>query len=167
MISRHLDYSLGYPVEALGAAALDDLLDRGDFADWTSLAKAVAKDPQGPLAERVLSLVDAHPMYGTSRLWRGWIERLRDRGPIAGPAAESMSLRGLRERAGLTQQQLAAAMGVAQPDLSRLERRGDAKLSTLRAYAGATGAQLRLVADLGPDQVEVQLGPDVGRRSVD
>ena len=169
MISRHLDYSPREPVEALGAAALDDLLDRGDFADWTSLAKAVAKDPHGPLADRVLGLVDAHPMYGTSRLWRGWIERLRDRHPVAAPVPAPVSLRGLRERAGLTQQQLAMAMGVAQPDLSRLERRGDAKLSTLRAYAQAAGARLRLVAELGPDRLKVQLGQGVGvdQRSVD
>ena len=71
-------------------------------------------------------------------------------------------LRGLRERAGLTQQQVAAVMGVAQPDLSRLERRADAKLSTLRAYAEATGARLRLMAELGRDQVEVRLGADPG-----
>ena len=166
MISRHLDYAPGDPVQALGLAALDDLLDRGDFADWTRLAEAVAADPHGPLADRVLGLVDAHPMFGTSRLWRGWIERRRDRGPIAGQPAESVSLRGLRERACLTQRQLAAAMGVAQPDLSRLERRADAKLSTLRAYAEATGARLRLVADIGPARVEVQLGPS-DQRSVD
>ena len=162
MISRHLDYVPAESVEALGAAALDDLLDRGDFAVWSRLATAVVKDPHGPLADRVLSLVDAHPMYGTSRLWRGWIERLRDRDPIdapdRAPAAESVSLRWLRERAGLTQRQLAAAMGVAQPDLSRLERREDAKVSTLQAYAEATGARLRLVADVGPDRVELRLG---------
>ena len=166
MISRHLDYPPGEPVESLGLAALDNLLDRGDVGDWTRLAKAVAADPDGPLADRVLGLVDAHPMYGTSRLWRGWIEQLRDRDPVAGPVAESVSLRGLRERAGLTQQQLAAAMGVAQPDLSRLERRADVKLSTLRAYAAATGARLRIVAELDGDRVEVQLGP-VDQRSVD
>jgi hypothetical protein len=57
-------------------------------------------------------------------------------------------------------------VGVAQSDLSRLERRGDARLSTLRAYAEATGARLRLVAEIGPDRVEVQLWA-VGQRSVD
>ena len=155
MISRHLDYSPREPVEALGAAALDDLLDRGDFADWARLAKAVAKDPQGPLADHVLGLVDAHPMYGTSRLWRGWIEQLRDRHPVAAPVPAQESLRGLRERAGLTQRQLATAMGVAQPDLSRLERRGDAKVSTLRAYAEATGGRLRLLAELGLSLIHI------------
>jgi transcriptional regulator with XRE-family HTH domain len=75
---------------------------------------------------------------------------------VAGP----VPLRELRERVGLTQQQLASAMGVAQPDLSRLERRADARLSTLRAYVEATGARLRLIAELGPDHVQVTLGPE-------
>ena len=49
-------------------------------------------------------------------------------------------------------------MGVAQPDLSRLERRADVRVSTLQAYAEATGARLRPVADVGPDRVELRLG---------
>ena len=77
-----------------------------------------------------------------------------------------MTLRELRERAGLTQRQLAEAMGVAQPDLSRLERREDAKVSTLRAYVEATGARLALVVDIGPDRVELRLG-SADQRSAD
>jgi len=178
VIFRHLDYPADTEPEQLGLAALDDLLDRGDFLDWAPLAQAVAADPHGPLAQRILGLVDAHPMYGTSLLWRGWIQRLRDRRPVH-PAADQAApvatpaalpdaalttcrtpLRGLRERAGLTQQQVAEVMGVAQPDLSRLERRADAKLSTLQAYAQATGARLRLIAEVGAHRIEVRLGPD-------
>ncbi|MGH3665497.1 MAG: helix-turn-helix domain-containing protein [Egibacteraceae bacterium] len=151
---RHLDYGLQTPVAQLGLAALDDLLDRGDLDDWAPLARAVAADPHGVLAERVLRLVDAHPMYGTSRLWRTWIERLRDcRGPRGAPPAAT--LRDLRQRAGLTQRQVAARMGVTQPDLSRLERRGDVKLSSLRGYTSAAGATLRLVADSAEGEVEL------------
>lgn len=77
---RHLDYPPGTPVEALGRAAIDDLLDRGDLRDWAPLARAIARDPRGELADTVLHLCAAHPMYGTSVLWSSWIGRLRDSG---------------------------------------------------------------------------------------
>lgn len=81
MRHRHLDYPPDTPVEQLGRAAIDDLLDRGDLADWAPLAAAVARDPHGRLADVVLQLCAAHPMYGTSRLWTAWIERLRENPP--------------------------------------------------------------------------------------
>ncbi len=74
---RHLDYPPDARVAELGLAALDDRLDRGDFDDWAPLAHAVADDPHGALADKVLHLCEAHPMYGTSTLWRSWIARLR------------------------------------------------------------------------------------------
>jgi hypothetical protein len=61
------------PVTRLGRAALDDLLDRGDMTDWRPLLEEIARDPWGSLADDVLGLVDAHPMGGTSALWRSWI----------------------------------------------------------------------------------------------
>ena len=79
MRHRHLDYE-GVPVEDLGLAALDDLLERGDFGDWRPLARAIARDPHGALSERVLHLCEAHPIQGTSALWRAWIADRRGRG---------------------------------------------------------------------------------------
>ncbi len=78
MNHRHLDYD-GVPVAERGLAALDDILDRGDFTDWRPLAQAIAKDPHGLLATQVLHLCDAHPMQGTSPLWRAWISARRAR----------------------------------------------------------------------------------------
>lgn len=80
MIHRHLDHAPGTPVDEIGLAALDDLLDRGDLDDWAPLARGVAASPDGPLADSVLKLCEGHPKYGTSTLWRGWIEHLRTRG---------------------------------------------------------------------------------------
>lgn len=77
MRHRHLEIPEGTPVEDLGLAALDDLLDRGDLDDWRPLLRAIAADPHGQLSERVLHLVDAHQMQGTSALWRGWIASVR------------------------------------------------------------------------------------------
>lgn len=171
MRHRHLDYDHGTPVASLGLAALDDLLERGDLDDWTALARAVAKDPGGELATSVLHLVEHHPMYGTSALWRTWIERLRKGGGEAAmPRPAATDLASVRRGRELTQTELAARLGVAQPDVSKLERRSDARLSTLRAYVAATGGRLRCEAVYEDGTVvELSLGRDqssqvVGRR---
>ena len=75
MIHRHLDYSKQTPPANLGRAAIDDLLDRGDLEDWAPLAKAVAAEPWGSVADTILQLCDAHPMYGTSPLWGAYVAR--------------------------------------------------------------------------------------------
>lgn len=95
---RHLDYDTDTEVADLGPAAIDDLLERGDLEAWAPLARAIRRDLGGDLAETVLRLCDAHPMYGTSLMWRTWVERLR-RAPVA---PHTMSLAQARTRAGLT-----------------------------------------------------------------
>lgn len=142
---RHLDYPPDTAVTELGPAAVDALLERGDLESWTPLLRAIARDPWGATADTVLRLCDAHPMYGTSALWRTWIERRRQSG---GPAGATLA--ETRARAGLTQTQVAERMGVSQSDVSKLERRADVLLSTLRAYARAVGARLH-VGLQGPD----------------
>jgi predicted transcriptional regulator len=59
-----------------------------------------------------------------------------------------LDLRGLREGVGRTQAQIAEAATMDQGDVSRLEKREDAKLSTLRRYVRALGGQLELVVVL-------------------
>ncbi|MGI9032536.1 MAG: hypothetical protein ACR2HY_02410 [Acidimicrobiales bacterium] len=78
MIHRHLDYDQAIPLVERGRAALDDALDRGDLDEWAPLARSILADPNGPLAHAVADICDAHPMYGTSALWRGWITSLRN-----------------------------------------------------------------------------------------
>jgi DNA-binding XRE family transcriptional regulator len=145
---RHLDYAPDTPVVALGPAGLDALLERGDLDAWAPLARAVAHDPWGSTADAVLRLCGAHPMYGTSVLWRTWIERRRRR---PGPAVRTLA--GARARAGLTQAEVAARMGISQSDVSKIERRSDLRLSTLRAYARAIGARLS-VGVRGPSEAQ-------------
>jgi hypothetical protein len=77
MIHRHLDHPKGAPPAQLGPAAIDDLLERGDLEDWAPLARAVADEPWGPLSDTILRLCAAHPMYGTSRLWQGYVGAYR------------------------------------------------------------------------------------------
>ncbi|HUF76669.1 MAG TPA: helix-turn-helix transcriptional regulator [Longimicrobiales bacterium] len=143
---RHLDYGADTPVVDLGPAAIDALLERGDLHDWAPVLRAIARAPWGRTAETVLRLCDAHPMYGTSDLWRAWIEGLRKE-----EEAEGESLAQARARAGLTQAEVGRRMGISQSDVSKLERRGDARVSTLRAYAQALGGQLRLSLELSRD----------------
>ena len=59
--------------------ALDDVLERGSPDAWSALVRLVVADPFGAVAERVLTLCRAHPMYGTSQLWPAIVEQLRHR----------------------------------------------------------------------------------------
>lgn len=140
---RHLDYAPDAAVTDLGPAAIDALLERGDLESWMPLPRFIARDPWSPVAETVVSICEAHPMYGTSALFRARIERRRS-------AAPGTTLAEARARAGLTQSQLGERLGISQSDVSKLERRDNVQLSTLRAYAQAIGARL-YVGIQGPD----------------
>ena len=60
---------------------------------------------------------------------------------------EELTLRDLRQAQYLTQERMAELLGVAQENVSRLERRADLLLSTLSSYVAAMGGRLRLVAE--------------------
>ena len=59
-----------------------------------------------------------------------------------------MLLAEIRKEAGLTQEDLAKAMGIKQPSLSKLESQDDMQLSTLRRLIRALGGELELIAHL-------------------
>lgn len=65
---------------------------------------------------------------------------------IEARALELATLKDLRQAAQQTQEQLAASLGVGQDTISRLERRSDMLLSTLRHYVQSMGGTLELVA---------------------
>jgi len=70
--------------------------------------------------------------------------------------AEEMSLRELRKARKLTQARVAKALGITQDSVSRLEKRSDLLLSTLRKTVKAMGGDLRIVAEF-PDRAPVVL----------
>ena len=70
--------------------------------------------------------------------------------------AEEMTLRELRKARKLTQVRMARALGVTQDSVSRLEKRSDLLLSTLRKAVQAMGGNLSLVAKF-PDRAPVVL----------
>jgi transcriptional regulator with XRE-family HTH domain len=68
------------------------------------------------------------------------------RAKIEQRASELATLKDLREAVERTQEELAARLGVGQDTVSRIERRSDILLSTLRRYVEAMGGDLQLVA---------------------
>ena len=65
---------------------------------------------------------------------------------IAIRAGKLATLKDLRQAAAQTQQDLAVALGVGQDTVSRIEKRSDMLLSTMRRYVEAMGGTLELVA---------------------
>ena len=70
--------------------------------------------------------------------------------------AEELTLRELRKARKLTQVKMARKLGVTQDSVSRLEKRSDLLLSTLRKTVEAMGGNLSLVAEF-PDREAVIL----------
>ncbi len=70
--------------------------------------------------------------------------------------AEEMTLRELRHARKLTQVRVAKKLGITQDSVSRLEKRSDLLLCTLRKTVEAMGGNLSLVAQF-PDRAPVVL----------
>lgn len=70
--------------------------------------------------------------------------------------AEEMTLRELRRARKLTQVRMAKLLGITQDGVSRIEKRSDLLLSTLRKAVKAMGGNLSLVAEF-PDRPPVVL----------
>lgn len=68
--------------------------------------------------------------------------------------AENMTLQDIRKAKKLTQESMAEILGIRQDSVSRMEKRADLLLSTLRSYVKAMGGELKLVAEF-PDRPPV------------
>jgi DNA-binding XRE family transcriptional regulator len=62
--------------------------------------------------------------------------------------AEVEGLRELRQAAGKAQADIAAALNIRQPSVSKIEKQADMYLSTLKNYIEAIGGQLELIVHL-------------------
>jgi transcriptional regulator with XRE-family HTH domain len=69
---------------------------------------------------------------------------------------EELTLRDLRKAHSLTQAQISQALNMTQDGVSRLERRSDLLLSTLRSYVEAMGGKLKISAEF-PDRAPVSI----------
>jgi hypothetical protein len=71
--------------------------------------------------------------------------------------AREMSLQELRHAVNKTQKTVARTLNMGQDGVSRLEKRSDLLLSTLRNYVEAVGGSLTLVAQF-PEQEPIAIG---------
>jgi len=71
--------------------------------------------------------------------------------------AEEMSIQQLRKAIGKTQTSIAERLQIGQDAVSKLEKRSDMYLSTLRAMVQAMGGELELTVSF-PDRPSVRLG---------
>ena len=73
-----------------------------------------------------------------------------------------MPLQELRLARGLSQEALAATLKVRQASISKLERRADMYISTLRSHIRAMGGELEIVARFPDGEVRISNFEDVG-----
>lgn len=67
-----------------------------------------------------------------------------------------MDLKEIRAMTNTTQNDIAAKLDMAQPEVSQLERRQDMRLSTLRRYIKALGGEIEVHAVLGDKRVRLR-----------
>jgi DNA-binding XRE family transcriptional regulator len=85
----------------------------------------------------------------------------------AGLVAEELNLREVRRLRKLTQARLSKKLKIGQEGVSRIEKRTDLYISTLRSYVEGVGGKLKLVVEL-PDRPPVLLsglGEDQGKKT--
>ncbi len=133
--------SMDKPKKASGIWFLDILRD-GHSANvqWQSKhGFGVSSSPDAQYGE------GADETYGDSEAVRHRVlSLLLSRGETSPPAA--VRLAELRRELGLSQIELAERLSVQQGAVSRMERRGDIKVSSLREYCQSLGGTLRLLA---------------------
>jgi transcriptional regulator with XRE-family HTH domain len=69
-----------------------------------------------------------------------------------------VALHELRERRGITQEQVAARLETSRPNVSRIEREVDMRMSTLQRYVEALGGELELIARFPDGESRTLLG---------
>ena len=72
-----------------------------------------------------------------------------------------MPLQELRQARALSQQELAEVLGLNQATVSKLERRTDMYLSSLRRFVEAMGGELEISASFPDGKVRIQLFEDL------
>jgi transcriptional regulator with XRE-family HTH domain len=92
-----------------------------------------------------------------SELTRSWDASRKARVKAKTDALQrEMTLCDVRKAFGVAQSTLAEALGVSQGEVSRLERRPDVYISTLRRYVAAMKGELKIVASF-PGQAPIEI----------
>jgi transcriptional regulator with XRE-family HTH domain len=67
-----------------------------------------------------------------------------------------MLLAEIRKEAGFTQEDIARALKIKQPSLSKLESQDDMQISTLQRLIGALGGHLELIAHMPGGDIQIR-----------
>jgi transcriptional regulator with XRE-family HTH domain len=73
-------------------------------------------------------------------------------------------LTALREKAGLSQRELAARLGVSQPRIARIERSTNVTIEVLEQYVEALGGELEVSVRQGGRRIRL-IGAPVGKKA--
>ena len=76
---------------------------------------------------------------------------------------DEMPLRELRQARQLTQEALARTLGSRQALVSKLERRADMYISSLRTYIEAMGGELEIIARFPDGAIRIQQFNEIGQ----
>ena len=68
-----------------------------------------------------------------------------------------MLLAEIRQAAGMTQEEVAASLGIKQPTLSRMESQDDMQVSTLQRLVKALGGELEIIAQPSSRDFRIRL----------
>ena len=71
----------------------------------------------------------------------------------------------IRKLAGKSQRQVAQALGIKQPSLSKLEKQSDIQISTLRRIVAALGGELEVIAKFPKGMVKIEQFDDIDHRT--
>ena len=74
---------------------------------------------------------------------------------------EEMALQELRQARHMSQEHLAEVLATKQANVSRMERRADMYISTLRSYIEAMGGKLHIVAHFPEGDVTINQFEDI------
>ncbi|MEZ4425795.1 MAG: XRE family transcriptional regulator [Gemmatimonadota bacterium] len=85
-------------------------------------------------------------------------ERIRER---TKELLEELPLQELRQARAWSQEELAEVLGLNQATISKLERRTDMYLSSLRRFIEAMGGELEITASFPEGRVRIQLFEDL------
>jgi transcriptional regulator with XRE-family HTH domain len=77
----------------------------------------------------------------------------------------AMPLQELRHARNLSQEQLARTLSVKQASVSKLERRTDMYISTLRNFIKAMGGDLEIIAKFPDGAVQINQFEEIGTQS--
>lgn len=78
---------------------------------------------------------------------------------------EAMPLYELRQARLMSQEQLAHLLNIRQPNVSKIEKRADMYISTLRSFIKAMGGELEIVARFPDGDVKINQFEDIEEKA--